>query len=304
MTLEQEGETMLTQENFSSVIDEVMHGAIDMHVHFGPDMPPAADLAVARRLDGLGTARQARDAGMRAIVIKSHHWPTGALARTLQPLVPEVALFGTVVLNYSIGGLNPFAVEVGAKIGCKVLFAPTWNALHHASGRRGGSADRTPVGLRGRPGIAIIDERGQLLPEMHEILDIAKTNDMVVATGHVSPEEHLVLVAEAHRRGIHRVVISHVRDEISLEDRKRMAKQGAVVELVYRAGQNARPLIEAARAVGVQHCAMTVDGGQAFGPVPAEAFRAFVGQLLFHGMTPEEVKMMAQTVPARVLGLG
>ena len=48
---------------------------------------------------------------------------------------------------------------------------------------------------------------------------------------------------------------------------------------------------------------MTVDGGQAFGPVPAEAFRAFVGQLLFHGMPPEEVKMMAQTVPARVLGL-
>ena len=76
---------MLTQENFSAVIDEVMHGAIDMHVHFGPDMPPAADLGVARRLDGLGTARQARDAGMRAIVIKSHHWPTGALARTIQP---------------------------------------------------------------------------------------------------------------------------------------------------------------------------------------------------------------------------
>jgi hypothetical protein len=121
---EKEGETMLTQENFSSVIDEVMHGAIDMHVHFGPDMPPAADLGVARRLDGLGTARQARDAGMRAIVIKSHHWPTGALARTIQPLVPEVALFGTVVLNYSIGGLNPFAVEVGAKIGCKVLLLP------------------------------------------------------------------------------------------------------------------------------------------------------------------------------------
>lgn len=48
---------------------------------------------------------------------------------------------------------------------------------------------------------------------------------------------------------------------------------------------------------------MTVDGGQAFGPVPAEAFRAFTGELLFHGMNPEEVKMMAQTVPTRVLGL-
>jgi hypothetical protein len=36
------------------------------------------------------------------------------------------------------------------------------------------------------------------------------------------------------------------------KDRKRVAKQGAVVELVYRAGQDAGPLIEAACAVGVQ----------------------------------------------------
>jgi len=294
---------MLTQENFSSVIDEVMHGAVDMHVHFGPDMPPAADLGVARRLDGLGTARQARDAGMRAIVMKSHHWPTGALAQTIQPLVPEVTLFGTVVLNYSIGGLNPFAVEVGAKIGCKVLFAPTWNAYHHASGRRGGPKARTPVGLRNRLGISILDEAGHLLQEMHEILDIAKANDMVVATGHISPEEHFVLVAEAHRRGIHRIVVSHVRDELSIDDRRGMIEQGAVIELVYRPGLDPTPLVEAARRVGVQNCAMTVDGGQAFSPVPAESYRSFVGQLLFHGMSPEEVKTMAQSVPARVLGL-
>ena len=48
---------MLTQENFAAVIDEVMHGAIDMHVHFGPDMPPTAEL------NGIGTARQVRGAG-------------------------------------------------------------------------------------------------------------------------------------------------------------------------------------------------------------------------------------------------
>lgn len=294
---------MLTQENFSSVIDDVMRGSIDMHVHFGPDMPPTGDLGVARRLDALATAKQARDLGMRAIVIKSHHWPTGAVAQTVQPLVPEVALFGTIVLNYSIGGLNPFAVEMGAKIGCKVLFAPTWNAEHHASGRRGGAPERTPVGLRGRPGIKIIDDSGKLLPEMHEILDIAKANDMIVATGHVSPEEHMVLVDESHKRGIQRIVVSHVRDELNIADRKVLASKGAAIELVYRIGQNVKPLIEYARGVGVEYCAMTVDGGQAFGPLPAEAFRAFVGQLLFHGMTVAEVKMMAQSVPARVLGL-
>ena len=200
---------------------------------------------------------------------------------------------------------NKFARRLALSCGSmsKVLFVPTWNPLHHASGRRGGSTARTPVGLRGRPGITIVDEHGYLVPNMQQILDIAKVNDMVVATGHVSPQEHLVLVAEAHWRRIHRVVVSHVRAEISLEDRRLMAEQGAVIELVYRPGQDAKPLIEAARGVGVQHCAMTVDGGQAFGPVPVEAFRAFVGQLLFHGISPEEVKTMVQSVPTRVLGL-
>ena len=294
---------MLTQENFSSVIDEVMHGAIDMHVHFGPDMPPAADLRVARRLDALGTARQARDAGMRAIVLKSHHWPTGALTRTIQPLVPEVTLFGTVVLNYSIGGLNPFAVEGAAKIGCKVVFPPTWNSAHHVSGHSMDPASLMPVGLRGRPGITILDKGGRLVSEMHEILDIVRANDMVVATGHLSPQEHLVLVEEAHRRGIQRIVVSHVRQEIPLEERRRMADQGAVIELIYRSRMDPKAIIEAARGVGVERCAMTVDGGQAFSPLVAESFRTFVGQLLYHGMSSEEVKAMAQRVPAQVLGL-
>jgi hypothetical protein len=292
---------MLTQENFNSVIDDIMHGAIDMHVHFGPDMPPAPDIRVARRLDGLGIARQAREAGMRAIVMKSHHWPTGALARTIQPIVPEVALFGTVVLNYSIGGLNPFAVEVAANIGCKVVFPPTWNSAYHVA--RQVPPSLVPVGLRGRPGLTVLDESGRLLPEMQEILDIVKTKDMVIATGHLSPREHLVLVEEAHRRRIERIVVSHVREEITLEERKRMADQGAVIELIYRPKMDPAAIIRSAQAIGVERCAMTVDGGQAFNPFAAEAYRVFVGQLLYHGMSPEEVKTIAQQVPSRVLGL-
>jgi hypothetical protein len=292
---------MLTQENFSSVIDDVMHGAIDMHVHFGPDMPPAPDIRVARRLDGLGIARQAREAGMRAIVMKSHHWPTGALARTIQPVVPEVALFGTVVLNYSIGGLNPFAVEVAANIGCKVVFPPTWNSAYHVA--RQVPPSLVPVGLRGRAGLTVLDESGRLFPEMQEILDIVKAKDMVIATGHLSPREHLVLVEEAHRRRIERIVVSHVREEITLEERKQMADQGAVIELIYRPKMDPTAIIRSAQAIGVERCAMTVDGGQAFNPFAAEAFRAFVGQMLYHGMSPEEVKTMAQRVPSRVLGL-
>jgi hypothetical protein len=249
----------------------------------------------------LGIARQARDAGMRAIVMKSHHWPTGALTQTIQPLIPEVALFGTVVLNYSIGGLNPFAIEVAANIGCKVVFPPTWNSAYHVA--RHVPPSLVPVGLRGRSGLTVLDEKGRLLSEMQEILDIVKAKDMVIATGHLSPQEHLVLVQEAHHRHIERIVVSHVREEITTEERKRMADQGAVIELIYRPKMDPAAIIRSAQAIGVERSAMTVDGGQAFNPFAAEAYRVFVGQLLYHGMDPEEVKTMAQRVPARVLGI-
>jgi hypothetical protein len=206
-----------------------------------------------------------------------------------------------VVLNYSIGGLNPFAVEVAANIGCKVVFPPTWNSAYHVA--RQVPPTLVPVGLRGRAGLTVLDESGRLFPEMQEILDIVKAKDMVIATGHLSPREHLVLVEEAHRRRIERIVVSHVREEITLEERKQMADQGAVIELIYRPKMDPTAIIRSAQAIGVERCAMTVDGGQAFNPFAAEAFRAFVGQMLYHGMSPEEVKTMAQRVPSRVLGL-
>ena len=58
-----------TVENPSDLIDDIMHGACDMHVHFGPDVPPSPDsLSVARRLDALGTALDADQAGNRRLM--------------------------------------------------------------------------------------------------------------------------------------------------------------------------------------------------------------------------------------------
>ena len=83
-----------------------------------------------------------------------------------------------------------------------------------------------------------------------------------------------------------------------------MAGQGAVIELVWRPGMNPKPLIESARGVGVERCAMTVDGGQAFGALPAETFRVFVGQLLFHGMGVDEVKNHGANGSGASVGVG
>ena len=51
---------------------------------------------------------------------------------------------------------------------------------------------------------------GQPAPELAEIFQIIADNDLVLATGHSSPEEVLLLLPEARRRGV-RNILNHPR---------------------------------------------------------------------------------------------
>lgn len=296
----------ITVDNFREVVEELMHGAIDMHVHFHPDVPPFPSRSVARRLDAVQTAQQARDAGMRAIVLKSHTYPTSAVAQIAQQQVPEVALFGTVVLNYAVGGLNPLAVEIACKMskGRVVVFMPTWN-----------SAYQLQKGAQGAPGsqgegITILDESGKLKPVVHDILDVVKQYDVPITTGHLGLAEHLALVEEGRNKGLGRVVVSHVRQEFPVEARIRMADMGAVIEhsylqtLSYKSRNDPTWIMESVRAIGAERCSMVVDIGHVANPDPADAYRVFVATLIDLGLSEQEVRFMAQINPARLLGLG
>src|SRR3989304_4169189 len=96
-----------------SAIERLMQGSIDMHVHHGPDP------RVERRLDALQTALQAQEAGMRAIVLKNHDYPTVPVAYIVGQLAPKVAVLGSISLDYEVGGLNPSAVEASARMGAR-----------------------------------------------------------------------------------------------------------------------------------------------------------------------------------------
>ena len=94
-------------------IDHLVRGAIDMHMHPGP--------GGLCRLDAIEAAEQARQAGMKAIVLKSHSY-TAAVAVMVSKLVEGVQVFGSICLDYEIGGLNLNAVENAARLGAKVVW--------------------------------------------------------------------------------------------------------------------------------------------------------------------------------------
>src|ERR1035438_748871 len=79
-------------------------GVIDMHVHPDPDV-------FGRALTDIELATIARRKGMRGVVLKNHVVTTADRAALTMQQVPGIEVWGGIVLNNSVGGVNPAAVE-------------------------------------------------------------------------------------------------------------------------------------------------------------------------------------------------
>ena len=282
-------------------LDHLVRDAIDMHMHPGPAAGPC-------RLDAIQAAQQALQAGMRAIVLKSHSY-TAAVAIIVNQLVPGIKVIGSICLNYGVGGLNYHAVENAAGLGAKVVWMPTFSAANSINKMRA-----LGLPLEGE-GISLLDEAGKLVPEMERILSIIKKNDMVLATGHISPRETFVLIEEAHRVGIRKMVITHPTDKefaenhFTIDDLRELAAMGAFIEftlvgmLPNEFCHDPALIVQTIRTIGPEHCIVSTDLGQPQNPLPVEGMRLFIATLLHHGITQKEVELMIKSNPASLLDL-
>src|SRR5580704_15591467 len=142
---------------FAGTSKAQLQGIIDDHAHSDPDNQP-------RRLDGLELAQEAKAEGMRGAVLKNHQMPTTQLAYMVNQLVPGFAAWGSIVLNRSVGGINPQAVEQQATVKgkfFKVVFMPTVDA--ESAQMRNANPPRPYVPIA---------KDGVLLPETVEVLKL------------------------------------------------------------------------------------------------------------------------------------
>lgn len=283
-------------------IDELLSGSIDMHMHPGPTGGPC-------RLDALEAAEQAKQAGMRGIILKSHSYTAAAVAIIVNKLVPDIHVFGSVCLDYEIGGLNPHAVENAAYLGAKVVWMPTFSSTNSINMMRA-----LGLPLKGG-GISLIDDAGKLVPEMEPILELIKKHNMILATGHISPQETFILLNEAQRIGIKKYIVTHPTDKefsekhFTIEEMQQLAKMGAFIEFTlvgllpnefcHDPAQIARTI----KTVGAEHCIISTDLGQPQNPLPVEGMRLLMATLLHQGISPVEVELMAKKNPAILLDL-
>ncbi len=276
-----------------------IRGLIDFHTHAAPDI-------FGRAVDDDELAQLAASRQMEALVFKNH------VTLTADKHVPGIKVFGGIVLNRAVGGINPQAVERMWRMQGghgRVVWFPTFDADNHV--RRGGTA---PSGIR------VVGKRGAVLPAVREVLAVCAEQRLVVHTGHASAEEALVLIAAAREAGCDRIVVTHAQFDVvgmTVAHMKRAAALGGKMELCalgmltgpdsplpfmrHSARVELADTAACIRAVGARHFVLGTDLGQTGNPTPVDGLQMFVAALMAHGISAAEIRTMGREVPGSLL---
>jgi hypothetical protein len=272
---------------------QTLEGAIDMHAHCDPD-------GTRRSIDAIDLARLARSRGMRALVLKNHYEPTASLAWIVRREVPGIEIFGGISLDLTVGGVNPAAVEWMTKVKGgygRVIWLPTFD-----------SEAQVKLTNQQRP-FARVSKDGKVVPEVVQVMAIAARNNLVLETGHSSPAECTLLIEEAKRQGVKRIMVTHALTNpggpLSIAEIGKAAKMGAYIELVYTSlsDANLQKDVDAIRAAGAASVVISSDLGQPANPLHPDGLLALYRALMARGIAETDIVQMSQTNPAKLLGV-
>jgi len=276
-----------------------LQGIIDIHTHGDPDSAP-------RKIDVLELAKIAKTAGMRGIVLKNHYTSTVQAAYLVSEIVPGIEVYGAIALDRAVGGVNPEAVRQAAAFKGKklrIVWMPTFD-----------SENEVHFLKQNRPFVSV-QRNGRLLPETVEVLKIIAQENIVLATGHSSSAENLLLTREAKKLGIAHIVLTHpmsARTNMSIPDMQEAARMGAYIELcgaallpTQRAAERipVEAYVKAIRTIGADHFILSSDLGQAINPVHTDGWKQFLDILRKAGISNHDLDVMDQKNPAALLGL-
>ena len=318
---------------------ELLKGAIDIHVHAGPHL-----FSSPRRVDPFQAAFQARDAGMRAIVYMDVFEMSNGTAWLVNRVVPDFQTYGGIILNTVYGGMNPRAVKTAISYGDGAKYVSFGaHSTYYQAAREGRIVDGKFISLSelypkfkeeelDRCILIPLDEAPG--PKLDEILRLIAVNPQIyMITGHVSVEEAVRLVDLAGEYGIEKVVVSSAVTKISdMGQLEYMADRGAFIEYTLAAythttsipkthyyvereyasidegmgegpGGGVKLVAEQISELGAERCIIATDFGVYTLPEPVEGLREFIACLLDLGIPADDIRKLTKENPERVLGL-
>jgi hypothetical protein len=290
---------------------KALEGGYDLQIHVAPDVIP-------RRVDDLDCAKEFLAHKLKGFVLKSHYIQTGERAQVVNKAVPGIRAFGAVTLNHSIGGLNPVAVELAGRSGCKMVWMPTVDAQNETAGRVDGPSDKLPFWAKiqrelaaegiAPPPLTVIDASGALVDAARRCMERIKKHNMILATGHLGRKEIFALVRGAREMGLKKVLVTHAEfpsQSLTGAEQKELADMGAIIEHCFTTTYTRKAPWETAfaniRETGVSRTLIATDLGQTINPPVAEGFAMFAQRLLDAGFSAADVRTMGVTNPTRLV---
>jgi hypothetical protein len=277
--------------------DPALIGAIDLHAHFGPD-------SYDRQWDAFEVVKLAKERGMRGVVLKNHWSETAGLATLIRKYGAQgIEVFGAVTMDTPVGGVNPMAVRYMSDVEGtwgRIVWMPTHDSEHEVNYYKETRAK------------AIVSRNGKLIPEVFEVLDLIKERNLTLATGHVEPEEALMIMTEAKQRGINRIIVTHPLlgpqfTSMSVPQLQESVKLGGAVEITagafFRDGPAKTRAIEVIKTLGAQNVFVGSDSGLVGTPNHPDALAMAAKSLRAAGFSEQDLNWMFKDTPARLVGL-
>ena len=215
-------------------------------------------------------------------------------------VVPDIKVFGGITLNPYVGGLNKTAVDVAIKMGAKFVWLPTSWSSHERK-------------LQGKNDgvISVVDNK--VVPELADILRLIAEHSVVLATGHLSPDEIMVVVDTARNLGVEKIVVNHPEwwsISMPIAQQKELVQYGVYFERCYATRfpgkeyqKNFHTNLEAIEKVGYESTILATDGGQLENPLWSDALIEYIEFLAKAGITRNVIGKMTKEFPAKLLGL-
>jgi hypothetical protein len=310
----QEVETGFNQADWLNVFQkgswEWLRGVSDLHVYCKP-------CVYHRLFDEIELAKQFRAVGYRAFVSKRHHCCNADSAKIVTKHVPGIQVFGGVVLNWSVGGLNPHAVDAAILMGAKIIWLGNmhsgtlsskpfyshynWHNLPHNHTLKTRPLKEWMIA----PPINLIDlETEELVPVIFDILDlIADASDVILNTCHISYRECYAVIPAAKKAGVDRIMVDHAH-RFTIDQQKKLVSLGAYLEYdIPKDESKHKNIAEFVNTIGAQKCVITSGMGAATHCHPIDEMRHMMMSLRMNGISEKDVNLMTKITPAALLGL-
>ncbi len=290
---------------------------VDLHLHTGPCL-------FQRPWDDVEAAILARNYGMKAIVLKDHFESTASRAYHATRQVPGINIFGSIVMNRYVGGLNPTVAETAIGMGAKVVWLPTIDSGKQVDVAGGTSSYEIKGELRGpraaskvvarlsaKEGLTILKD-GNLKEEVKEIVKLTSEYDIVLGSGHLFRDELYELVKFAKSIKHCKLTLTHANSVVfALTDQeiKELSDMGAIPELC--ATIATRPTYETTedrvrklfQICPPKRCVIASDAGMPLVACSPEALRVFAQRLYEKGVKLSDLKTMMIENPSKLLGI-